>query len=135
MQINTLVIVQALWKKSEMLGNSISSLGWLRRMPALLLLFVFLLQSYFIATHIRLSPSAQLVVSSGHSHIPAPVDKQDPDDCPICQAFALAGSFIVPTIIVLPVAVLITRATRPAAPDSTLELYRRHNWQSRAPPL
>jgi hypothetical protein len=118
-----------------MRNNSISSLGWLRRAPALLLLFVFALQSYFIAAHIHATATAQLTVSSGYLHSPAPVDKEDPDNCPICQAFALAGSFVVPVTIVFSIAVLVTDATPPAAPSSSLASRHRHSWQSRAPPI
>jgi len=118
-----------------MRGNSISSFGRLRRIPALLVLLVFSLQSYFIETHIHPLPTAQLVAFSGHSHSPAPIDKEDPDDCPICQAFALAGSFIVPVIIVLSIAVLVTDTAHPAAPSSSPASRHRHSWQSRAPPL
>jgi hypothetical protein len=104
-------------------------------MSALLFLFVFSLQSYFIATHIHPPSVGQIVASGGHSHSPAPIDKENPDDCPICQAVALAGSFIVPAIIVLPIAVLVTDVAPPAALASSLASRHRHSWQSRAPPV
>jgi hypothetical protein len=112
-----------------------------RRLPtarifAALLALCFTVQTYLIQTHVHPLPERAKLAASLGTHAPtkAPADNDDPDNCPICQAFALSGNFDAPAIIILPMATLVASA------DSITYLFRHwvslsgHAWKSRAPP-
>jgi hypothetical protein len=110
-----------------------SRLKHMRHVFVLLLLCAFTAQACFLQAHIHpLEPAATM--QPGYAHAPAPADKSDPDDCPLCQAFALAGSFIPPAIILLSLASVVVAAPSASAPSVAPQTRHRHGWQSRAPP-
>lgn len=117
-----------------MLGGVRQS-GWMRArfIIAFISLFAFSFQTYLVQTHIHGAAGDEISyqTSSGHK---APADRDSPDNCPICQAVALAGAFVTPTIIVLAVALTFVQvAPKLVLPGIGDPLVRR-SWRSRAPP-
>lgn len=114
-------------------GEKHFGLARVRFIAALIALLSFTLQSYVVQTHIHTS---QVEINGfGQAHHPAPFDnKSNPDDCPICQAFAASGSFVTPALIILALVLSFVDASPFVALRlSSGPLLARH-WQSRAPP-
>jgi len=116
-----------------------SSLSLARAFPelfAFLLLLGFVVQGSAIQTHLHFTqrPGSSLIASSNRAAPASKTDKDDPANCPLCQAAAMAGAYVLPSAAVLPpppVAVLWIARTTMAAFDL---LTSAHSWQSRAPP-
>lgn len=114
--------------------------GWMRArlIAALIALFAFSFQTYLVQTHIHGAAGHEITSQTlggqtlgGHR---APADKDDPDDCPICQAFALSGAFVTPVILILAVALSFVGMAPALVPPGTGELLIRRHKRSRAPP-
>jgi hypothetical protein len=104
-----------------------------RFIAALIALFSFALQSYVVQTHIH-APGFE-ISGFGQVNHPSPLDgKNGQDDCPICQAFATAGSFVTPALIILALAVSFMDASPFVALRTAAGPRLARNWQSRAPP-
>lgn len=107
-----------------------------RLLVVLCTLIAFLFQAYTVQTHVHPLPAHAAAAAGKPDHNTQKPGKgtDDPDDCPICQAFALAGSFVAPPAILLPMAT--ARLLAVAEPVSPPKPVRRvhSSWQSRAPP-
>lgn len=104
-----------------------------RVIVALVALFAFSLQTYLVQTHIHGASGQEITSQTAGSH-KAPADRDNPDDCPICQAFALSGAFVTPVILILAVALSFVGMAPASVPPGTGELLFRRNQRSRAPP-
>ncbi len=102
---------------------------------ALFALFAFTLQTYVVQTHVHI-PGAETALtgnaSTGHK---APAgDRDGSDDCPVCQAFALAGTFVTPAVIIFALALTYIEVAPYFALRATSGPLLARNWRSRAPP-
>lgn len=105
---------------------------------ALVALFSLTVQSYLVQTHIHGVPGPQItgpqITTQAPAGHPGPADKDNPDNCPICQAFALAGTFLAPAVVGLAAALAFVELLPSlAVPRVDLSLFRLSR-QSRAPP-
>jgi hypothetical protein len=109
--------------------------GWIqaRFVVALICLFAFTLQTYVVQTHIHGAGEAR-VSSDAPAGQKGPLGKDSSDDCPICQAFAVSGSFITPAIVIYGIAIAWVKAPSALPPSETVDPFLSRNWQSRAPP-
>ncbi len=104
-----------------------------RFIAALIALLSFTLQTYVVQTHIH-APGFE-ISGFGQVQQPSPTGNKDSqDDCPICQAFATAGAFVTPALILLTLALSFIDASPYVALPATAEPLLARNWQSRAPP-
>lgn len=104
-----------------------------RFIVALIALFTFTLQTYVVQTHIH--TAAFETGGFGSVNHSSPLGgKDNPDDCPICQAFAMAGSAVTPAFIVLALALTFIDATPFFALRRSAGPLLARSWQSRAPP-
>jgi hypothetical protein len=100
---------------------------------ALVALFAFTLQTYVVQTHIHI-PGAETALTGNASTGHKTPTGDGSDDCPVCQAFALAGAFVTPAIVIFALALTyIEVAPRFALRATSGPLFVR-NWRSRAPP-
>ena len=106
----------------------------LRFIAALIALLAFTAQSYLVQTHIHIPGAASVVPFGGASHKAPAGGKDNQDDCPICQAFAAAGSFITPALIILALALTVINAAPIFTLRATTGPVLTRNWRSRAPP-
>jgi hypothetical protein len=114
-------------------GNRHFGLGRVRFIAALIALLSFTLQTYVVQTHIHV-PGVEIGALGQVSH-PSPLDnKNSQDDCPICQAFATAGTFVTPALIILALALSFIDASPVIALRIKSGPPLARNWQSRAPP-
>jgi hypothetical protein len=106
-----------------------------RFMIALVALFAFGVQTYVVQTHIH-AAGAQTMGEAAHKAPQGdkPQDKGNPDDCPICQAFALTGAFVKPLAAVLFLALTVAAATPFLAAGLTANPFFARQGLSRAPP-
>jgi hypothetical protein len=120
------------------------------RVTLALTLLAFITQSFAVQTHVHFGAAAEAAVvdktdavqkaNSGLHSQPlaerqgktAPSD--DPANCPLCQEFLYAGSYVTPAAIaVLPPALAVSTVvveTREPSPVWAIS----HSWQGRAPP-
>jgi hypothetical protein len=104
----------------------------MRFIAALIAIFSFTLQTYVVQTHIH-APGFE-VSGLGQVNHPSPLGKDNQDDCPICQAFAMAGTFVTPALIILALALSFIDASPIVALRTTAGPLVARNWRSRAPP-
>jgi hypothetical protein len=104
----------------------------LRFIAGLIALLSFTLQTYVVQTHIHV-PGVE-ISGFGQVNHPSPLDKNSQDDCPICQAFAMAGTFVTPALIILALALSFIDASPFIALRTEAGAPLARNWQSRAPP-
>ncbi|MGH6828421.1 MAG: hypothetical protein ACREFW_05895 [Rhizomicrobium sp.] len=124
----------------ELIGRGEGLIGLSRKrsrgarfIVALIALLTFTLQTYVVQTHIH-TPSFEFS-GFGQVNHPSPLDNKDnPDNCPICQAFATAGFFVTPALVILALALSFIGASRFVALKTTAGPLLARNWQSRAPP-
>jgi len=123
-------------RSGQVVSRQHHNLGW-RASLIYLILLVLAWQSCLLQTHIHpvtsaSTPSAQLAGTISNNQQRAP---DDPADCPICQASAATGTFMLaaPALLAAPIPTpvwydateaVVSFAVRPA-----------HHWRSRAPPL
>jgi hypothetical protein len=100
---------------------------------ALICLFAFTFQTYVVETHIHAAGESRVSSEAPTGH-QTPVDKDAPDNCPICQAYALAGTFVTPAIIVYGIAIAWVKAPSTSLPSELVSPFLSRNWRSRAPP-
>ncbi|HZQ40680.1 MAG TPA: DUF2946 family protein [Rhizomicrobium sp.] len=106
----------------------------MRFVAALIALFSLTLQAYVVQTHIHVR-GVEITALGQAGHHPTPLgDKDNPDDCPICQAFATAGAFVTPAQIILALVLAFVLTAPFIALPATAEPLLARNWQSRAPP-
>lgn len=118
-------------------GDKHSGLAKARFIAALVVLFSFAFQSYVVQTHIH-APHFETGALGQVQHPSPPYkdnsSKDNPDNCPICQAFATSGSFVTPALIILALALSFTDAAPVASQRIAAPTLLARNWQSRAPP-
>src|SRR5665213_2935642 len=100
---------------------------------ALVCLFAFTLQTYIVQTHIHGAGEARVSSAAPAGH-KTPTSKDSPDDCPICHASAVAGSFVTPAIVIFGIAITWVKAPSGLSPSETVNPFPTRNWRSRAPP-
>ena len=115
-----------------------------RSTPRFLLTFVmfvaFFLQSYVTQTHIHPPPAATSATQHAGTFSTKPGDNdkhpgdEDPAHCPFCQAIAIAGNFLTPVVILLPLPVFSSTVEKPVSHTPSILLPVPHSWQGRAPP-
>jgi hypothetical protein len=107
-----------------------------RMVFALLALFIFTVQTSVIQTHVHLwTIGSQTTWQAPSGHTAPTDDGLNPDNCPICQAYALVGNFTATIVVFLtPALSLLAVALFPALPAPGGTRLTR-SWQSRAPPL
>lgn len=111
--------------------------GPLSRVFVLLTLLAFALQGFVVQTHIHVqAPGARAAIDlfdgKPSKNVPA---KGDEGNCPLCQAFASAGSFVTPAVAAL-AAPNVTVSVIELAPLGAIVLRSvAHSWHGRAPPL
>ena len=103
-----------------------------RRVFVALTLFVFAYAGYTTQTHLH-APALAQSFSGENSHGKTPL-QDDPQHCPFCQEYLLAGAYVVPAPIVLPLPVAVPSLTWIAQRDLPSLVTFAHAWQSRAPP-
>lgn len=126
-----------------------SSERWARPAFTFFFLLTFLLQSYATQTHIHLLPvvpgssvsavigdtteRAKVSGSQQRENEKAPL-KDSSDTCPLCQQILIAGAFVSPAFLALPVPTVSAVASPIAASLSAISRTASHSWHGRAPP-
>ncbi len=106
-----------------------------RFVVALMALLAFTLQSYIVQTHIHVpGTEAALTGNASTGHKAPSGDRGSSDDCPVCQAFALAGAFVTPVFVILALALTYIEVAPSFALRATSGPLLVRNWRSRAPP-
>jgi hypothetical protein len=104
---------------------------WRRFLVALTLL-AFAQAGYVTQTHIH--PAALASRAAGEtSHNKAP-SRDDPQHCPICQEYLVAGAYLTPAPVVLPLPVAGAVLNIVAPREFPFLVTISHAWQGRAPP-
>jgi hypothetical protein len=109
--------------------------AWWRRLLVIFTLAAFAQAGFVTQTHIHplsTPTNGVSIAQSGHGKLPAP---DDPAHCPLCQEYLLAGVYVAPPPVVLPlpaVAVFQAYLFVRALPRLTAVS---HGWHGRAPPL
>ena len=112
----------------------------LRLAVTLLALLAFTTQSYLIQTHVHGLPSSPGLSASAAQQLVSPADQDkspldgDPDHCPICQDYLIAGSASLPALIVAPVPTFVFAAEEVVAVLFSARKSTSHSWLGRAPP-
>jgi len=104
---------------------------WQRLLMALTLI-VFAQSGYVTQTHIHV-PVLASSVAGEVSHGKAPA-RDDPQHCPLCQEFLLAGAYLLPSPVVLPQPILVAVQNIIPSKQSLSFVRFAHDWQGRAPP-
>lgn len=112
-----------------------TSIAWSRLAFTLCAIVAFAVQACVLQAHIHLAQAPVLAVNlASHTDQPVPGGREDGDGCPLCQAFAIAGTFVAPSAVFFHVPVLqILAAWIPVEPSLDGRTAQFH-WQSRAPP-
>ena len=115
---------------------------WLRsRAVALFTAVAFFLQALVLQAHVHplaqqasLAGAGKLAVASLVGSPRVPSSKDDPAECPLCQAAILKGAFVSPAspVLLLPTVLALRQAVQATMSLRVLKLS--HNWQGRAPP-
>jgi hypothetical protein len=119
--------------RGEGFGRTGRGLTKARFIVALLALFTLALQTYVVQTHIH-TATFETGGFGTVNHPSPPGNKDNQDDCPICQAFAMAGSAVTPALIVLALALTFVDAAPVFIRRSAAGPAVARSWQSRAPP-
>jgi len=104
---------------------------WQRLLMALTLI-VFAQSGYVTQTHIHV-PVLASSIAGEVSHGKAPA-RDDPQHCPFCQEFLLAGAYLLPPPVVLSQPDLVAVQNFIALYQSLSFVRFAHDWQGRAPP-
>jgi hypothetical protein len=106
-----------------------------RRLVLTLTLLAFAQASFLTQTHLHppVLPSSKATQGlSGHGKLP---QRDDPAHCPLCQEYVVAGAYLSPAAIVLPLPELTTFAVLHVVRALAHVASASHNWLGRAPPL
>jgi hypothetical protein len=98
-------------------------------------IIVFTVQSCVLQAHIHPANAAAVTPNlASHAGQLIPGGREDGDECPLCQAFALAGAFVTPGAVLFhrPSLQFLT-AWIPVGPSVNGRTAQFH-WRSRAPP-
>jgi len=108
----------------------------LSRSLVLLLLLCFVVQGTAVQSHVHfVAHASPALAGSSTAHLAAPSSKGDsPVDCPLCQEAAMAGSYVLPSVPVLPPPPALVVWTAVAAMAAFTLLTPTLGWLSRAPP-
>lgn len=103
-----------------------------RRLLLIFALAAFAQASYITQTHIH--PAATETRSGQNSHSKAPL-RDDPAHCPFCQEYLLAGAYLIPPPVVLPVPAGAVLQAHDLVHIFSFVAAVSHSWHGRAPPL
>jgi hypothetical protein len=111
----------------------------LRLAVTLLAFLAFTCQSYLVQTHIHGLPQSLLMAAGGQTASPTPAPNKSPldgtpADCPLCQDFLVAGSYVLPVAIVAPPPSFIYAPIEISVVLPHVLQSLSHSWQGRAPP-
>src|SRR5437016_3516998 len=74
------------------------------RLPLALTLLAFAQAGYVTQTHVHVpAPASKVAREKSRDRIPAP---DDPQHCPFCQEYLLAGAYLFPAPVVLPLPIV-----------------------------
>lgn len=122
----------------------------MRAFVAAFALLSFFLSSFVTQTHIHLAaqsqsgiealasadivPGIKIAVSQSRDHN-APSTPDDPAHCPFCQEFLVAGSYVAPAPIAIPLPIQVASVVPlMTVTVSVIEAFS-HDWRGRGPPL
>lgn len=104
-----------------------------RRLLLVFALAAFAQASYITQTHIHpVASAATASAPSGHGQIPP---RDDPSHCPICQEYLLAGAYISPALVALPLPTVVGFPLFFPVVELEFVATVSHSWHGRAPPL
>jgi len=101
-----------------------------------LLIACLLFHATVVQTHVHfIGPSRLAAAASGAQSVrAAPAGGEGTDECPLCQEMAMAGAYLLPASIVLPVPPALPVWVDAVALHEFGLRSRAHGWRSRAPP-
>lgn len=111
--------------------------GLWRRLLLAFTIAAFAQQSYLTQTHIHIPPAltatgkSAALDSGGHGKTPS---RDDPAHCPLCQEIVLAGAYLTPVAIVIPLPLLPAFRIELPARELPFIAAASHDWHGRAPP-
>lgn len=126
--------IAAVRKASRVLDNDRFGAVW-RRLVLAFTLLAFAQASYVTQTHIHIPADAAggtVLAPAGHGKAPLP---DDPAHCPFCQEYLLAGAYLIPPPVVLPLPVSATFQVHRLVRALSFVAAISHSWHGRAPPL
>ena len=104
---------------------------WQRLLMALTLI-VFAQFGYATQTHVHVPVLTGSIAGEVHrGKAPA---RDDPQHCPFCQEFLLAGAYLLPPPVVFPQPILVAVHNFVALHQSLSFVRFAHDWRGRAPP-
>jgi hypothetical protein len=106
-----------------------------RRLLLALTLIAFAQASFLTQTHLHapVLPASNVGQGqTGHGKVPLP---DDPAHCPLCQEYVIAGAYVSPAAVVLPLPELTTFAVLDVVGALPFVAVASHDWRGRAPPL
>jgi hypothetical protein len=106
-----------------------------RRLLLALTLLAFGQASYLTQTHLHFPTVPGTSAAPGQSQHRKVPQQDDPAHCPICQEYVVAGAYISPAAIILPIPELTTFAVLQVVRELSFVATASHDWRGRAPPL
>jgi len=102
----------------------------------MLLIASLLIQATVVQAHVHFTGPARLTASSPVAQVvrAAPAGGDDTGECPLCQEMAMAGAYLLPAAIVLPLPPALLVWVEATALHEFGLRSRAHGWLSRAPP-
>ena len=102
----------------------------------MLLIASLLIHATVVQTHVHfIGPSRVAAAASGAQSVrAAPAGGEDTGECPLCQEMAMAGAYLLPAAIVLPLPPALLVWVEATALHEFGLRSRAHGWLSRAPP-
>lgn len=105
----------------------------LRQVVLLFALAAFAQANYLTQTHVHL-PAVAAAATSEIPHDKSP-QNDDPAHCPLCQEYLLAGAWVIPAPVVLPLPVTAAFHYFSFRRSIPFVAAASHDWHGRAPPL
>ena len=104
-----------------------------RRLLLALTLLAFAQAGYVTQTHVHVpAPASKVAGEKSRDRIPAP---DDPQHCPFCQEYLLAGAYLFPAPVVLPLPIVAAVESFLPVREVTWSVRFSHAWRGRGPPL
>ncbi|HTT83498.1 MAG TPA: hypothetical protein VMF67_08450 [Rhizomicrobium sp.] len=96
----------------------------------------FVMAGYATQTHMHIPAGGDagdtVLGPAGHGKAPIP---DDPARCPLCQEYLLAGAYLIPAPVVLPMPVSVAFEVQRLVRVLPFVATASHSWLGRAPPL
>jgi hypothetical protein len=119
---------------SRLSGKEQSGTLW-RRIVLAFTLLAFVQAGYATQTHIHIpavSGSRTVLAPAGHGKAPVP---DDPAHCPLCQEYLLAGAYLIPPPVILPLPAGVAFEVERLVCALPFVAAISHSWHGRAPPV